>query len=72
MSKTPHTIYKGMLLDIDSGHQVNCTCSQSGHALYDFATCVQTIVGSTGHSTWQSTDLDIFCTHEVAPFAGGD
>jgi len=32
MSKTPHTIYKGMLLDIYSQHQVNCTC-QSGHAL---------------------------------------
>jgi len=32
MSKTPHTIYKGMLLDIYSRHQVNCTC-QSGHAL---------------------------------------
>ena len=32
MSKTPHTIYKGMLLDIYSQHQVNCTC-QRGHAL---------------------------------------
>ena len=32
------------------------------------STCVQTIVGSTGHSSWQSADLDIYCTHDVAPF----
>ena len=40
MSKTPHTIYKGMLLDIYSQHQVNCTC-QSGHALNVHYPCVE-------------------------------